>query len=72
MSDLGDPTGWTDREREFFAAGWNECVKMQPGENDRLRAALQKIAGDKAHHRGWAMRKVAQVALNNQQIQADK
>ncbi len=40
MIDLGDATNWTDREREFFAAGWNECLKMQPGENGRLRAAL--------------------------------
>lgn len=40
MSGLADPTSWTDREREFFAAGWNECLKMQPGENGRLRAAL--------------------------------
>lgn len=36
MSDIGDPTSWTDREREFFALGWNECLKMQPGEIKRL------------------------------------
>lgn len=38
--DLGDPTGWTDRERAFFAAGWNDCVEKQPGEVARLRAAV--------------------------------
>ena len=31
MSEIADPTSWTDREREFFALGWNECIKMQPG-----------------------------------------
>lgn len=25
-----DPTAWTDEQREYFAAGWNECLKMQP------------------------------------------
>jgi hypothetical protein len=35
-----DPTGWTDHEREFFAAGWNRCVKMQPG----FLTALRRIA----------------------------
>ncbi len=41
MSSLGDPTGWTDRERELYAEGWNDCLKMQPGENGRLRAEFE-------------------------------
>lgn len=44
MSDLGDPTCWTDREREFFAEGWNACLRMQPGQIERLRAALKPFA----------------------------
>lgn len=43
VSDIADPTTWTDREREFFALGWNECLKVQPGENARLRAALKEV-----------------------------
>ncbi len=35
-----DPTDWTDHEREYFAEGWNECVKMQPG----WLTALRRIA----------------------------
>lgn len=46
---LGDPTCWTDRERAFFANGWNECLKMQPGENERLRTAL-KVADESIRH----------------------
>lgn len=48
MSDLGDPTCWTDREREFFAAGWNECLKMQPGEAARLRARAEAAEAERA------------------------
>ncbi len=32
-----DPTNWTDEQREYFADGWNECLKMQPGFLTALR-----------------------------------
>jgi hypothetical protein len=69
-TDLGDPTGWTDRERAIFAAGWNECLKMQPGENERLRAAMTQIASVANHgvnHPGEALDRVATLATSHQQ-----
>jgi hypothetical protein len=62
MSEISDPTSWTDREREFFALGWNECVKIQPGEIERLRAELGRIVDCSTDHDD--ARRRAQYALS--------
>lgn len=68
--DLGDPTCWTDRENAIFNAGWNDCLKFQPGEAGRLRAALTKIHDAlkiSAYGRNTETFKIASEALAAQQ-----
>ena len=60
-----DPTNWTDEQREYFAGGWNECLKMQPGNIERLRVALEGIATWSIDHQDARKRAVKALADNS-------
>lgn len=56
--DLGDPTCWTDRENAIFNAGWNECLKFQPG----ALGKIIKLCDECSDPQGWLATNVRYIA----------